>query len=96
MTSQNTVKHSLLLELGTDMMSLAICLRISSLARSDDEHSSALLQKQSHSLDLVRAKMFSPANDPSAVKVVLCSRGCSNSCLANKTFQCLLSYLSLC
>lgn len=53
MTNQNKVKHSLLLELGSNMMSLTICLRISSLARSDEEHSPAPVQKQSHSLDIV-------------------------------------------
>lgn len=35
--------------------------------------------------------MFQPANDPSAARAALCSRGCS--CLANRTLQCLLSYL---
>lgn len=58
MTKQNRVKHSLLLELGSDMMSLALYLRISSLARSDEGHSPASLQKQSHSLDMIRAKVF--------------------------------------
>lgn len=58
MTNQNTVKHSLLLELESDMMPLAVCLSLSSLARSDEEHSPGPLQKQSQSLDMVRDKMF--------------------------------------
>lgn len=46
-TKQNAVRHDMLLELGSELMSLAIRLRISSLSKSDEDHSPALPQKHS-------------------------------------------------
>lgn len=57
-TKQNAVRHNTLLEFGSELMSLAIRLRTSSLSKSDEEHSPAPPQKDSHPLDRVRDKMF--------------------------------------
>lgn len=55
---QNAVRHGTFLELESELMSLPIHLRIPSLSKSDEEHSSGPSQKHSLPLGRVRAKMF--------------------------------------